>query len=498
MNNTYLKLFCGGFSQQKLFMLSTNVKLSCLLASFCAFAVWIYIFAGISIPFIHKGRLQNQEDFLLRCIKGKSFKQTCPTNYPTTHYPTNQSRQVCPSYFRWIHEDLKPWKDKGITREMLERAKKTAHFKLVIVKGKVYVEKYRKAIQTRDVFTLWGILQMLRLFPGKLPDLELMFDCEDKPVVPLDKFQGPNASPPPLFRYCSDQWSLDIVFPDWSFWGWAETNIKPWKDTLKDIKEGNKKTKWEDRVPYAYWKGNPYVAQTRQNLLQCNVTLDKDWNTLIYIQDWIQESNQGFKKSSLGDQCTHRYKIYIEGWAWSVSEKYIIACDSMTLYVKSNYHDFFMRDMMPLQQYWPIRDNSKCSSLKFAVEWGNNHTQKAQAIGDAGSKFIQEDLDMKNVYNYMFHSLNEYAKLLRFKPKIPRGAVEFCAEKLMACDVNGSIIRRFMEESLEKVPSDSNPCTLPPPYDPLTLQEFLERKVNSTRQVEIWEDEYWQSKINGQ
>jgi hypothetical protein len=72
----------------------------------------------------------------------------------------------------------------------------------------------------------------------------------------------------------------------------------------------------------------------------------------------------------------HRYKIYIEGWAWSVSEKYIMACDSMTLYVKSNYHDFFIRGMVPLQHYWPIRDNSKCTSLKFAVEWGNNNTQQ--------------------------------------------------------------------------------------------------------------------------
>lgn len=72
----------------------------------------------------------------------------------------------------------------------------------------------------------------------------------------------------------------------------------------------------------------------------------------------------------------HRYKIYIEGWAWSVSEKYIMACDSMTLYVKSNYHDFFIRGMVPLQHYWPIRNNSKCTSLKFAVEWGNNHTHK--------------------------------------------------------------------------------------------------------------------------
>jgi hypothetical protein len=72
----------------------------------------------------------------------------------------------------------------------------------------------------------------------------------------------------------------------------------------------------------------------------------------------------------------HRYKIYIEGWAWSVSEKYILACDSMTLYVRPNFYDFFIRGMDPLQHYWPIRENHKCTSLKFAVEWGNKHPEK--------------------------------------------------------------------------------------------------------------------------
>ena len=55
---------------------------------------------------------------------------------------------------------------------MLEGARRTAHFRLVIVDGKLYVEKYKKAIQTRDVFTLWGILQLLRMYPAKVHDLE--------------------------------------------------------------------------------------------------------------------------------------------------------------------------------------------------------------------------------------------------------------------------------------------------------------------------------------
>jgi hypothetical protein len=101
---------------------------------------------------------------------------------------------------------------------MVEKANGTAHFRLVIVKGKAYIEKYKKSIQTRDVFTIWGILQLLRRYPGRIPDLELMFDCDDLPVI-LSRGRNTTA-PPPLFRYCGDRSTMDIVFPDWSFWGW--------------------------------------------------------------------------------------------------------------------------------------------------------------------------------------------------------------------------------------------------------------------------------------
>ncbi|KAJ8748946.1 hypothetical protein K2173_013383 [Erythroxylum novogranatense] len=441
--------------------------------------------ANIEVP--------KKQEFQLQCATG-NVTQTCPANYPRTQNlqkPDSVLNVTCPSYFRWIHEDLRHWKETGITRDMVESARRTAHFRLVIVDGKAYVKKYGQSYETRDD-SIWGILQLMRWYPGRLPDLDLMFDCNDRPVIQKKHFRGPNASPPPLFRYCSTPWNLDIAFPDWTFWGWAGTNIKPWKDVLKDIKEGNKRTKWKDRVPYAYWRGNPRVARTRQDLLKCNVSESHDWNTRLYIQNWRQESKNGYKQSNLEDQCTHRYKIYIEGRAWSVSEKYILACDSMTLYVSSSYYDFYTRGMAPLQHYWPIRDNSKCTSLQFAVEWGNNHTKEAQAIGEAASNFIQEDMKMEYIYDYMFHLLNEYAKLLKFKPTIPPGAMELCSET-MACPRDG-IHKKFMVESLVMSPRDTTPCILPPPYDPTSLRDLLDKRSKSTRQVEMWEDEYWNTK----
>ncbi|XP_018443600.1 uncharacterized protein LOC108815521 [Raphanus sativus] len=396
----------------------------------------------------------------------------------------------CPSYFRWIHEDLRPWKETGITRDMVEKASQTAQFRLVIHRGKAYVKRYRKSIQTRDEFTLWGILQLLRWYPDRLPDLDLMFDADDRPVVRSDDFTGQqNNYPPPLFRYCSDDVSLDIVFPDWSFWGWAEVNINPWGASLEAIQEGNNITQWKDRVAYAYWRGNPYVASTRRDLLKCNVSEKEEWNTRLYVQDWDKEAKEGFKNSKLENQCTHRYKIYIEGWAWSVSEKYIMACDSMTLYVKPRFYDFYIRGMMPLQHYWPIRDDSKCTSLQFAVHWGNTHVDKAREIGEVGSRFIREEVNMKYVYDYMFHLLNEYAKLLKFKVKIPSDAEEITPESL-GCAATERW-RDFMAESMVMSPSEESPCVMVPPYDRLALKEVLERKANLTRQVELWEDQYF-------
>ncbi|KAE8022532.1 hypothetical protein FH972_008324 [Carpinus fangiana] len=385
-----------------------------------------------------------------------NLTRTCPSNYPTTFHPEEEDPDhpppaTCPEYFRWIYEDLRPWAYTGITRDMVERSKRTANFRLVILKGRAYVEKYHRAFQTRDVFTLWGILQLLRRYPGQVPDLELMFDCIDWPVIKTRDYQQSNASgPPPLFRYCGDDDTLDIVFPDWSFWGWTEINIKPWESLLRDLKEGNKRIRWMDRKPYAYWKGNPVVAVTRQELLKCNVSENQDWNARVYAQDWLRESQEGYKQSDLASQCDHRYKIYIEGSAWSVSEKYILACDSVSFLVKPHYYDFFTRSLKPVHHYWPIRDDDKCRSIKFAVDWGNAHMKKAQEIGKAASEFIREELKMEYVYDYMFHLLNQYAKLLTFKPIRPRRAVELCSET-MACSAEGLQKKFFMESMVKGV-----------------------------------------------
>lgn len=185
--------------------------------------------AASSSPSLPSQNLQTAPkaiDIPLNCSLGE-VSRTCPANYYPSHispeasFLSSSPPPSCPDYFRWIYDDLWPWRETGITREMVMSASRTANFRLVVVDGKAYVETYRKSFQSRDTFTLWGILQLLRRYPGKLPDLDLMFDCVDWPVIKKDFFRVPGRpTPPPLFRYCGDNTTYDIVFPDWSFWGW--------------------------------------------------------------------------------------------------------------------------------------------------------------------------------------------------------------------------------------------------------------------------------------
>lgn len=110
---------------------------------------------------------------------------------------------------------------------------------------------------------------------------------------------------------------------------------------------------------------------------------------------------------------------------------------------------------------------------------------QAHQIGKKASKFIQQELSMDYIYDYMFHLLTEYAKLLRFKPTKPPEAVEVCPESL-ACQAVGRE-KKFMEDSMVKSANVAGPCNLPPPFSPEEFRELHQRKEKSMNQVEMLE-----------
>ena len=102
---------------------------------------------------------------------------------------------------------------------------------------------------------------------------------------------------------------------------------------------------------------------------------------------------------------------------------------------------------------------------------------------------------MDYVYDYMFHLLNEYSKLLNFKPTIPQNANELCLES-MVCQAKG-LERKYMIDSMVKgiAVDHTNPCKMAPPYGPSSIHSFIQNKSDLFKQVDIWEENYWE-KIN--
>lgn len=388
----------------------------------------------------------------------------------------------CPDFFRWIHEDLTPWRRSKISVESLNAAQKHAAFRVVIVGGRLYTEFYYACVLPRAMFTLWGILQLLDKYPGMVPDVDLMFDCMDRPAIMRADYKD-NGPPPPLFRYCGNKDAFDIPFPDWSFWGWPQVDLLPWTQELEQIYKASKYFKWEERRPTAYWKGNPDVGSAvREDLLKCN---SSDWGAEIFRQDWWAEVMSGFMSSKLSQQCKHRFKIYTEGHAWSVSFKYILACDSPVLVASPTYYDFFTRGLISGIHYWPLRRDDLCPSIKFAVDWGNRHFTKAKAIGKAGQTFMWMNLKIDHVYDYMFHLLKEYSKLQKFQPVVPSNAHVLCKNAIL-CFIDDPKSKDFLELSEVQV-SRVPPCGMPP-RDHDFILDLEKIQQNNTVKIWSWED----------
>ncbi|KAK1314439.1 hypothetical protein QJS10_CPA06g02581 [Acorus calamus] len=189
------------------------------------------------------------------------------------------------------------------------------------------------------------------------------------------------------------------------------------------------------------------------------------------------------RKTTAATRGNHRYKIYAEGFTWSVSLKYILSCGSLALMINPQYEDFFSRGLLPRKHYWHTRSDNLCESIKFAVDWGNEHPIEAEGIGKEGQAFMQ-DLDMGRVYEYMYHLIVEYSKLQDFKPVPPPSAHETCERSILCfADKQQS---GFLENSYA-LSSSSLPCTLGQP-DRNFINSWLQEKqkrVDSLQELEM-------------
>lgn len=100
-------------------------------------------------------------------------------------------------------------------------------------------------------------------------------------------------------------------------------------------------------------------------------------------------------------------------------------------------------------------------------------------MGKAGQDFM-ETVSMDHIYDYMYHLISEYAKLLDFNPVPPSSSQEICVESLL-CFANPKQ-RQFLEQSASAL-SSSPPCILPQ-ADGRIIKRL--KKLKEKMQFKMW------------
>ncbi|GAQ92239.1 putative lipopolysaccharide-modifying protein [Klebsormidium nitens] len=338
------------------------------------------------------------------------------SNYVPSLFLPAQAVEQCPDWFAAVADEFSPWKEKGgIDLADVEAAQPMASSRFQIINGSLYAEDFKGCWQTRKRYSMWGLLMFLRHFGDVVPDVDFMFDCGDMPQA--RRSPHPSDPIPALWGYNRQEESIDLTLPDWSFWGWPEVEITRWEEHGQKIMDaGRTFADWEERKATAFWKGALDVtagltAGLRANLTAC--TADPANGVEAYGKDWRAG---GFSDTRQWEQCGWRYRIYAEGFAWSVSMKYGMACGAVMLVIDPFFAAFYHPGLAYGTNALLVRRVPLCESFREQITWANAHPAEAEAIGRAGLRFVEEDLSMRHVYDYMLHKFELYAQLQTFTP----------------------------------------------------------------------------------
>ncbi|GAB4823426.1 hypothetical protein N2152v2_010472 [Parachlorella kessleri] len=342
----------------------------------------------------------------------------------------DSSSQARSKYLRWIRQDLSLWQRSGITRMMISTAlwrvsecnkcgwegcqeEETPNWlRFQIVNGSLWAEfnkppakghypaEYGRgwlSAKGRIPYALLAIIDVLRSYPGQVPDVEGVINTADEPCVPR-KFEivgetpmrrlqaeaavGAEAAPsmlsrqpPPLFSYNSHAERADLPFPDYSFWG-HEVNmiddeqghwVYGWEEQLQHLSR-----KWaqpvREKVPRMVWRGrtNHHIRDVlRRNFTECPEWFKGrgDTATVALFNMWDEEGIE-----SLDSVCRFRYQVYLQSNAWSTNFKQKVACGSVVVVPSMDYYEFWTRALEPGRHYVALKTGDKLAMCLDVAE----------------------------------------------------------------------------------------------------------------------------------
>lgn len=365
----------------------------------------------------------------------------------------------------FVTQDLQPWRTRGGIKEadlLAARERIIAGSHILIVNGSLYMNPRitpESSYETRDVGTLWGILELLE-HSIVSEDVEMIFEqTNDQPLVGNDEV-GQSALPF-LVSFSGSTTSVGVVWPDWSFWGWPEVFIRPWEKEFPDIAKSHK-IPASDLKEGTFWKG-ALLNKIRKDVYACGHSQPGLDNKLdINTVDWVavteqmangESNNTG---TSLAGLCGHKANLYVEGRAWSVSLKYWLACGGCVLRVGDQYFDFYSRQLNNDVHYkngFTVNEALNCDSLIEASNWVHQHPNESDIISHNADVFLSSELSMDKVYKYMADALHKIGELQAQGRKRQPLPVQRINETFLRHDISGDVFVMLTKNNFKTLPT---------------------------------------------
>ncbi|XP_063993133.1 O-glucosyltransferase rumi homolog [Diachasmimorpha longicaudata] len=331
--------------------------------------------------------------------------------------------QNCGCFKKIISKDLLPFREKGINEQLIELSQS---------RGITYQIIDKNLYRSRECMfpsRCAGIEHFLFKVMDNLTDTEFVINTRDYPQS--SKHFGTSL---PVFSFSKTSDYYDVMYPAWSFWeGGPAIALYPrglgrWDQHRSSLNEARKSIPWDRKENKAFFRGSR-TSSERDNL----VLLSRDHPQLVDAQ---YTKNQAWKSDedtlhrppasevSLEDHCKYKYLFNYRGVAASFRHKHLFLCNSLVFHVGDEWLEFYYDVMKPWIHYIPVPKDASQHELKRLISFARDHDEVAKKIAQRGRDFVWKRLRMSDVTCYWRKLLQEYSKLLKYKPRLRKDVMK--------------------------------------------------------------------------
>lgn len=349
-----------------------------------------------------------------------------------------------------LHSDLAPWVDRQLRikeqqmRDAINMVDAHRGFAyswvtdtmtpLLIVNGKLYLPLGPPRKDPTNYF--WTVLMDLQHLARtvRLPDVELLLNFADMPVVYAADGGQPTAPGFPVFSYCKRDRFLDILIPGY---------YTPDRVCRAYQQEGvNKRHPWraKRRVAFArythfckrhgllddYGRPLPPCARSyfaslamsadggeRLDVRPMNVWNDSSDPSLLYGKRLLIKG-EGLPMSEHG---RYAYLLDTDGFSSAYKLQQLLSTNSLVLHHRSPWRAYYYKAMLEYVHYVPLWHSAADDVLR-TIDWLAAHDSVAHRIAANGQYFACEHLTQPGRLCYWQRAIEHYAALLDYKPTL--------------------------------------------------------------------------------